>query len=174
MVDQRLLNVPRFFFYTVNEPRASYGFRLDFINTTDATVSRPKFFLNISDMSASRVIFTFLNTAPEDYAITHVYFDDGEVMAIDVVMNPDRQVQATQPDGKDAIEGRGTSPGARHLHGNLAIIIDLRSGIGLADIICALNEERLTVSLKAVRQDWDASEIFVNQSRLALSCPSMQ
>ena len=38
----------------------------------------------------------------------------------------------------------------------------------MADIICALNEERLKVSLKAARQDSDTREIFVNNSLLTL------
>lgn len=167
MVSQRLLNAPRSFRHDVAGARASCGFRLDFNSTTDAAGSQPKFFLNISDVSAGRVMFTFQNTDPEDYSITHVYFDDGEVMAINALMQPANDTEASLPDRKVAIAG------SRHRHENLAIIFDLRAGIGMADIVCALKEERLKVSLKAARPGSDAVEIFINEPLLTLGCPSM-
>ena len=171
MDNQRLLNVPRSFLYAVEEARASCGFRLDFINTTDASDIQQKFFLNISDVSAGRVMFNFLNTAPETWSITHVYFDDGELMAIDVVTKPANDTKTAPLDEPFTVHAGTARPGTRSrpLHVNLAIIFDLRRGIGIADIVCALNEERLKVSLKAARQDRVTSEIFVNESLLTLS-----
>lgn len=170
MDSQRLLNVPRSFLFAVDEARAACGFRLDFINATDPSDIQPKFFLNISDVSAGRVMFSFLNTAPETWSITHVYFDDGEVMVIDVVTKPANDTKSAPFDEPLAVDTGTARPGtrSRSLHENLAIIFDLRRGIGMADIICALNEERLKVSLKAARQDSDTREIFVNNSLLTL------
>ena len=43
----------------------------------------------------------------------------------------------------------------------------------MADIVCALNEERLKVSLKAVRQDSQEVEIFSSEPVLSLSQASV-
>ena len=77
MDSQRLLLAPRSFLYAVEQARTSCSFRMAFASAADSPDSLPGFFLDISDVSAGRVMFIFLNTAPEDYVISHVYFDDG-------------------------------------------------------------------------------------------------
>ena len=158
MDSQRLLLVPRSFLYAVDEARAACGFRLTFINSTTPSDADPRF---------------FLNTSPEDYAITHVYFDDGELMAINVLRAPANDPHATGQAGKLAATGDSASRRDQSLHENLAVTFDLREGIGMADIVCALNEERLKVSLKAVRQDNHEVEIFSSEPVLSLSQASM-
>jgi hypothetical protein len=173
MDSQRLLLAPRSFLYAVDEARAACGFRLAFANRTNPADADPRFFLNITDVSADRVMFLFLNTSPEDYAITHVYFDDGELMAINVLRAPANDPHATGYAGKQAATGGGISHRDQSLHENLAVTFDLRAGIGMADIVCALNAERLKVSLKAVRQDNHEVEIFSSEPVLSLSQASV-
>ena len=67
----------------IDEARAAAGLRVGFVNVTDAADRHPKFYLDISDVSTGRLRFTFLNTVPGNWTITRVYFDDGEVMAIE-------------------------------------------------------------------------------------------
>lgn len=172
MDSQRLLLAPRSFLYAVDEARAACGFRLTFVNSTDPSDADPGFFLNITDVSANRVMFLFLNTSPEDYAITHVYFDDGELMAINVLRAPANDPHATGQAGKLAATG-GVSRRDQSLHENLAVTFDLREGVGMADIVCALNEERFKISLKAVRQDSHEVEIFSSEPVLSLSQASV-
>ena len=169
MDSQRLLLAPRSFFYAVDEARAACGFRLTFVNRADPPDADPRFFLNISDVSASRVMFTFLNTTPEDFAITHVCFDDGELVIIDVVRESVNDSQAMAYAGNVAVAGGTDYPRHQSLHENLAVTFDLHAGIGMADIVCALNDERLKVSLKAIRQDNDDTEIFSCEPVLSLT-----
>ena len=169
MDSQRLLLVPRSFIYAVEETRAPCGFRLAFVNTMDPSDTDARFFLNISDVSAGRIIFTFLNTTPEDFAITHVYFDDGELMAINVVREPVNDSQTAVHARKVAVAGGSGYPAYQSLHENLAVTFDLHAGIGMADIVCALNNKRLKVSLKALRPGSEEIEIFTSDPELSLT-----
>lgn len=173
MDSQRLLLAPRSFLYAVDEARAACGFRLRFVNRTDPSGADSGFFLNITDVSADRVMFLFLNTSPEDYAITHVYFDEGELMAINVLRAPANDPHASGQAGKLTATGGDVSRRDQSLHENLAVTFELHEGVGMADIVCALNEERLKVSLKAVRQDNHDVEIFSSEPVLSLSQASV-
>ena len=173
MDSQRLLLAPRSFLYAVEEARASCSFRMAFASAADSPDSLPGFFLDISDVSAGRVMFIFLNTAPEDYVISHVYFDDGEPMVIDVVRDPANDSQAMAQAGNVAVAGEAIRAPGQHLHENLAVTFDLRDGVGMADIICALNDERLRVRLKAARPDGDETVVFTCEPVLTLSHASL-
>ena len=102
--------MPRSFLYAVDEARTSSGSRPVCISTTEASDSRPKSFLDVTDVSACRVMFSFLNTAAQTCSITQVYLDDGEVMAIDVALQRCRM----------SLTARGGSvlPETRQRHGN--------------------------------------------------------
>jgi hypothetical protein len=152
MDSRRLLLMPRSFLYAVDEARTSSGSRPVCISTTEASDSRPKSFLDVTDVSACRVMFSFLNTAAQTCSITQVYLDDGEVMAIDVALQPANHTQATLPDELDRQRGI-RPPGDPATTREPAIIFDLRTASGMADIVCALSEERLKISLEAVKQD---------------------
>jgi hypothetical protein len=169
--EQRLLRAPRSFRYNIDEARAASGLRVSFVNVTDAADQQPKFYLDISDVSTGRLRFTFLNTDPENWTITGVYFDDGEVMAIDVVMEPAGETAELAAGGDPAIGGRAILPGEHPLHKNLAVIFELHPGVGMADVVCALNTKDLKVSLKAVRQGSEESRIFTSAPELSLSPP---
>ncbi len=167
---QRLLRAPRSFLYNIDEARAAAGLRVGFVNVTDAADRQPKFYLDISDVSTGRLRFTFLNTDPGNWTITRVYFDDGEVMAIDVVMETAAETAEVAAAGGDpATGGRAALPGERPLHENLAVIFELHPGVSMADVVCALNAEGLKVSLKAVRPGSEESSIFTSAPELSLS-----
>jgi hypothetical protein len=167
---QRLLRAPRSFVYNIDEARATAGLRVGFVNVTDAADPQPKFYLDISDVSTGRLRFTFLNTDPGNWTITRVYFDDGEVMAIDVVMETAAATAEVAAAGGDtATGGRAALPGERPLHENLAVIFELHPGVSMADVVCALNAEGLKVSLKAVRPGSEESSIFTSAPELSLS-----
>lgn len=166
---QRLLRAPRSFLYNIDEARAAAGLRVGFVNVTHAADRQPKFYLDISDVSTGRLRFTFLNTDPGNWTITRVYFDDGEVMAIDVVMEAAAETAEVTAGGDPATGGVAALPGERPLHENLAVIFELHPGISMADVVCALNAEGLKVSLKAVRPDCEDSSIFTSAPELSLS-----
>jgi hypothetical protein len=166
---QRLLRAPRYFVYNIDEARATAGLRVGFVNVTDAADPQPKFYLDISDVSSGRLRFTFLNTDPGNWTITRVYFDDGEVMAIDVMMETAGETAEVAAGGEPATAGRAVLPGEHPLHENLAVIFELESGASMADVVCALNAEGLKVSLKAVRPGSEESRIFTSAPELSLS-----
>ena len=166
---QQLLRAPRSFLYNIDEARAAAGLRVGFVNVTDAADRQPKFYLDISDVSTGRLRFTFLNTDPGNWTITRVYFDDGEVMAIDVVMEAAAETAKLAAGGDTATGGVAALPGERPLHENLAVIFELHPGISMADVVCALNAESLKVSLKAVRPGSEESSIFTSAPELSLS-----
>jgi hypothetical protein len=167
--EQRLLRAPRSFRYNIDEARAASGLRVSFVNVTDAADQQPKFYLDISDVSTGRLRFTFLNTDPGNWTITRVYFDDGEVMAIDVVMEPVDETTAMTAGGDPIAQEHAVLPGEHPLHENLAVIFELHPGVGMADVVCALNTERLKVSLQAVRPGSEESGIFTSAPDLSLS-----
>ena len=167
---QRLLRAPRSFLYNIDEARAAAGLRVGFVNVTDAADRQPKFYLDISDVSTGRLRFTFLNTDPGNWTITRVYFDDGEVMAIDVVMETAAETAEVAAAGGDTATGACAAlPGERPLHENLAVIFELHPGVSMADVVCALNAEGLKVSLKAVRPGSEESRILTSAPELSLS-----
>jgi hypothetical protein len=166
---QRLLRAPRSFLYNIDEARAATGLRVGFVNVTDAADRQPGFYLDISDVSAGRLRFTFLNTDPGNWTITRVYFDDGEVMAIDVEMESAGDTAAVVAAGEPAISGKALLRGEHRLHENLAVIFELHPGVGMADVVCALNTGRLKVSLKAVRPGSEERGIFTSAPELSLA-----
>lgn len=186
--------MPRSFLFTINGAIPAYGLRLGFKNEADITSVQSQFLIDITDVSASRVVFTFSNRIPDTYSITDIYFDDGRLMSIAVDTDSGNDSDAGLRGCIPRSEGNPDMPGfydqssAIHVnrgmftdtdqdarphgygqHESLAIIFDLQAGIGLADIICALCDGSLCITIKAQRTETGDSKIFINESILTLS-----
>jgi hypothetical protein len=53
----------------------------------DAAIGEAQLFVDVSDVYADQVLFTFRNTGPKQSSITEVYFDDGSLLGIASVIN---------------------------------------------------------------------------------------
>jgi hypothetical protein len=132
-----------------------------------------RFHLDLGDARPGQVKFIFRNNSPQDYAITHVYFDEGEMVVIDLLKRPvpgtgitARGLAATGSPGSVRTADR-ESPQAR----DLAVTFDLHDGIGMADLVFALHEQRLKISLKAMRLGSETGVIFDSVPVLTLNPP---
>lgn len=189
-----LLGIPRSFQYVTSEAIPAYWLRLEFKNKADITSALSQFFVDIYDVSANRVMFTFSNRVPGMYSITDIYFNDGRLLSIAVDKDSGNDSDAglnggiSRPASNPNIPGPDNRPSTIHVNRDLlidkgpvaqqsgydqceslAIIFDLQTGIGFADIICALRDGSLRMTIKAKGFEPGNSKILINDSMPTLS-----
>ena len=184
-----LLDMPRSFVFTTNGVIPAHGLRLGFRDETDITSLQSQFFVDLTDVSAGRVVFSFSNRVPDTHSITGIYFNDGRLTSIAVDTDSGEDSHAVwhdcvpRPAGNPDIPGSNDQSSAAHInmgmfsdtgegtrphdygqHESLALICDLQTGISIADIICALRDGSLCITIKVQETETGASVVFTNES----------
>ena len=168
MHTQQLLLAPRSCLHRSLEAGTNSALRLAFTNRAFPADHTRRFSLHLSDAHAGRVQFIFRNDTPQDYAITHVYFDEGEMVVIDLHGRPVTGTATAAADTPGLV--CTNKPESRQAE-ELAVTFDLQDGIGMADLVCALREQRLKISLRAVWRDSETGLIFDSAPVLTLNPP---
>lgn len=182
-----LLGKPRSFRFVTSEAIPAYWLRLEFKNKADITSIPSQFFVDIHDVSASQVMFTFSNRVPGIFPITDIYFNDGRLLSIAVDMDTGNGSDVGLNGCTSRLASNSNMPGPDNqsstIHVNrdflidkdtiaqqsgcdqresLAIIFDLHAGVGFADIICALRDGSLCISIKTQGFEADDSKTLIN------------
>jgi len=151
-------------------------------NATNCGIGEAQLTVDVEAEGATQVRFTFQNSGPEPATITEIYFDDGTLLGIASILDPDPGVDfvqdASPPDlpGGDEISPpfqvtmgflaeatpppafEGVDPGE-----SVAIVFDLEGGGTFADIIAELTDASLRIGIHVISiGDTDDSESFVN------------
>jgi len=146
----------------------------------DAAIGEAQLFVELIDL-LSQVQFTFTNTGPEASSITDVYFDDGSLLGIALIINTPGFVEFSQPatppdlpggnsvippfnvmdgfsaDSKTPVQHLGVNPGE-----SLGIIFDLQSGGVFADVVDNLASGALRIGIHVQGFSSEGSESFIN------------
>jgi hypothetical protein len=158
------------------------------ISNNDAgncTIGEDQFSVDVSDLGGNQVLFQFSNAGPEESAITGIYFDDGTLLGIALLVDADDgvggdpgvdySVGASPPELTDGNTigfnttagfsadpdppptGNGVDPGQ-----SLGIIFDLQVGKTFADTIADLASGNLRIGIRGQDFADNGSESFVN------------
>lgn len=200
MTRYKLLSTPRSFIFNAGDKGPVYGIRLGFKNitgnrTAEDCACQSHYFVNVTDVCARRVMFSFFNREPDTCSITDIYFNDEDVFSVSVHIVTDAEAAENPSNTRFTPVGshryvprpyhdsttfqvacgypNGTDSDASHDGINrdesLGIIFDLQAGVTFADIICALNRGRFNIGIKVEESVHGASSIFINEPDLALS-----
>lgn len=196
----RLLSTPRSFLFNAGDKGPVYGIRLGFKNITgnraaDDCAGQSHYFVNVTDVCARRVMFSFINREPGTCSITDIYFNDEDIFSVSVHIVTDAEAAENPSNTRFTPVGshhyvprpfhdsttfqvawgyqNGTDSDASHDGINqdesLGIVFDLQAGVTFADIICALNRGKFNIGLKVEESVHGASSVFINEPDLALS-----
>jgi len=156
------------------------------IELADGAIGEAQLFVELSNLSARQVLFTFTNTGPIACSVTDIYFDDGALLGIASIDNSCRGVLFSQfatphnlPGGQNlsppfvTTEGFSADSGPPVQHNGInpnewvGISFDLKSGKTYDDVINNLASSQLRIGLHV--QGFDSyrcgdggSESFVN------------
>lgn len=151
----------------------------------NCTIGEDQFSVDVTDPGGNQVLFQFSNAGPEDSAITGIYFDDGTLLGIALLVdaddgvggdpNVDYSVGASPPelpsgsmigfnttagfsaDPDPPPAGNGIDPGQ-----SLGIFFDLQVGKTFADTIADLASGNLRIGIRSQAFADNGSESFVN------------
>jgi len=147
----------------------------------DAAIGEAQLFVDVTDAGSDQVLFTFSNTGPDLSSITDVYFDDGSLLSIAQVIDPDSGVSFSEgaspgnlPSGANAdpafiatagfsadsnppTQPMGVNPGE-----TLGILFDLQGSQTFADVLDELDTGALRIGIHVQGFATGGSESFVN------------
>jgi hypothetical protein len=194
----RLLSAPRSFVFSAGDTQPASGITLRFKPLTgnereSDCLGETNFFMDIIDIRERQLKITFYNRAPVPCTISDIYFADGDLFSISVqsarssgeVRTPACSLAACSGDQQSAPDlyhdssnyqaaRRGADDAATLEDGikpneSLGIIFDLQAGITLADVISALSQGKLNISVKLLGNTRSGGGLLINDSRLGLS-----
>jgi hypothetical protein len=156
------------------------------IELADGAIGEAQLFVELSNLSARQVLFTFTNTGPIACLVTDIYFDDGALLDIASIDNSCRGILFSQfatphnlPGGHTLIppfvttEGFSADSGPPVQHNGInpnewvGISFDLKSGKTYDDVISNLACDQLRIGIHvqgfdSYRCGGGGSESFVN------------
>lgn len=193
----KLLSTPRLFLFNTGDKGPVYGIRLGFKNITGNRAAgdcagQSHYFVNVTDVCARRVMFSFFSREPGTCSITNIYFNDEDVFSISVHIVTDAEAAENPSNHRFTPAGShryvpqpyhdsttfqvvwGYPSGADNDDGinrdeSLGIVFDLQAGVTFADIICALTRGKFNIGIKVEESVQGASSVFINEPDLALS-----
>lgn len=149
--------------------------------------------MDVTDIRDRRIMITFHNRAQMPCTISDIYFVDGEIFTISiqnvrnnhatpdpvcsidlaaanrhVAPEPYHNSSTYQVARQDVDESDGIPDGIQQ-NESLGIVFDLQAGVTLADIISALSNGILNVSLKLLDVAQGTGGVLINDSTLGLS-----
>jgi hypothetical protein len=146
----------------------------------DCAIAEAQMSVDVTD-AAGQALFTFSNTGADDSSITDVYFDDGALLSIVLIINSPPDVEfslgaipselpgannasppfVTTPgfssDADEPIASNGVNPGEM-----LGIQFDLQGGQSFADVLADLANGSLRVGIRVQDFASGGSESLVN------------
>lgn len=173
------------------EARADFTLGFDAITANDVgdvAIAESQLFVEVSDLGAGQVLFTFMNQGPLASSITDVYFDDGSLLGIASLIDADDGVgglagvdysQGASPpdlpggagasppfeasagflaDSDPAVQPNGVNPGEW-----LGVVFDLLGGQGFDDVVAELTDGQLRIGIHVQGFESGGSESLVNQ-----------
>jgi hypothetical protein len=149
-------------------------------NAADADIGEAQLFMDVSDVGGD-VLFTFRNTGPQASNISEIYFDDGSLLGISMILDSpplvDFEQDATPPNlpGANNVDppfqvtqgflaeaqipapARGVGPGE-----SVGIQFSLVNGKVFQDVINELLDKTVRVGIHVTSFDGGGSEAFIN------------
>ena len=198
MSGSRLLSSPRSFLFSAGSARPASGIRLGFKTVSGNAdhgeiICDSNFFMDVTDIRDRRIMITFHNRSQLPCTISDIYFVDAEVFTISIqnvrnhhsTLAPECSVDLTTAQRQVAPEPYHNSstyqvarqntddndgmPDGIQPNESLGIVFDLQAGVTLADIIGALSNGILNVSLKLLGVAQGTGGVLINDSTLGLS-----
>lgn len=194
----RLLSAPRSFIFSAGNTRPATGITLGFKPVTGSEresdyLGETNFFMDITDIRERQLKITFYNRAPVPCTISDIIFADGGLFSISVhsaggsgeVRTPACSFEACSGDHQSApapYHDSSNYQAAKYStedpealqdgikpNESLGIIFDLQAGITLADVISALSQGKLNISVKLLGDTRSGGGLLINDSRLSFS-----
>ena len=166
-------------------PVSALAAPLGFYNITasdpeDAAIGEAQLWVDVTEVGAGQVAFTFNNDGPEACSIARVYFDDGPLLGVAYIIagpgasfslgssppnlpgwdtiDPVFETSAGfSADSDPPVQPQGVNPGEY-----LTLVFDLQSGSVFSDVVDALFSGALRIGLHVQGYASEGSESFVN------------
>jgi hypothetical protein len=146
----------------------------------DCAIGEAQLTAEVTDPGGGQVLFTFNNSGPDDSSIADVYFDDGALLSIAIIINSvgvsfsqgaspgnlPAAANASPPfvttagfsaDSDSPVQPNGVNPGEV-----LGIRFDLQPGQTFNDVLADLADGTLRIGLHVQGYESGGSESFVN------------
>lgn len=164
-----------------NAAAVSYGFGCISNNlASDCTIAEAQMLVDVLPVGGTQVEFVFTNSGPDASSITDVYFDDGSLLLINMIMNGagvDFSTPSSPPnlpggssisppfvtsvgfaaDSVPPAEPNGVNPGEQ-----LTILFDLIGGQIFSDVLTELQDGTLRIGIHVQGFSSTGSEGLVN------------